>query len=178
MIVTGAVMSECGQYRYRMTRAWIGDHKICCFVMLNPSTADATEDDPTIRRCIRFAAREGCSVLQVVNLFAWRSTDPKALAKVEDPIGPENIQYIIDTSRSADVTIAAWGAGGKRWPDHVRQVNGLLGDARCLGKTKEGHPRHPLYVRSDHPLEELAPVHRCDGSRCRGCESCRPRGRR
>lgn len=132
-----------------------------CFVMLNPSIADAEVDDPTVRRCIAFAKREGCNAIRVVNVFAWRATDPKGLLAAEDPVGFGNDDHIVHAVRTSHVIVAAWGAGAPR-PlalriDRVHRA--LLGIAskpvQCLGVTAQSHPRHPLYVRADAPLERL-----------------------
>lgn len=129
--------------------------------MLNPSTADAELDDPTIRRCISFAKREGCTELTVVNLFAYRSTDPKQLYKVDDPIGPQNDFYIKQAIRAHDmgIVIAAWGAH----PIAINRAKEILAmpefaDVLCLGTTKKGAPRHPLYVKSDAQFIEVSSV--------------------
>ena len=105
-----AYISECGQYRYLLTRdvASIGNGTVT-FVCLNPSTADATEDDPTIRRCTRFAREWGYAQLKVVNLYAYRSTDPSQLARVPDPVGPENDDILSAVLGSSDCIVAAWG---------------------------------------------------------------------
>lgn len=142
-----ARISEDGKYRYALTRIWDRDRLPVCFVMLNPSTADAEEDDPTIRRCVSFAKREQHGGLIVVNLFAYRATEPKALLSADDPVGPENdlaIQHLCHTFR----TVFAWGA--ERWPLVRRRsaaVRGMLTPPfSCLGVTRDGHPRHPLYL--------------------------------
>lgn len=129
-------------------------------VMLNPSTADATHDDPTIRRCIGFAKTAGAEGLRVVNFFALRSTDPDALANADDPVGPMNDEYILTAARESDRTVAAWSAhpfasrrAGVGY-DMLRKVDGLL---ECWGTTKDGHPRHPLYVRSSIRLQPWVP---------------------
>jgi hypothetical protein len=117
------------------------------WVLANPSTADRLTDDATVRRCIGFAAAAGCSALLLVNLWAWRATDPRDLARVADPVGPQNDEAIADaaTSTSGPVVLG-WGARGER--SRVHAVLTLLGErpVRCLGVTKTGHPRHPLYV--------------------------------
>ena len=119
------------------------------FIMLNPSTADAELDDPTIRRCVGFAQRWGFQGLAVGNLFALRATDPQQLRRVADPIGPENDQHLIWMSDDADVTIAAWGTPGA-FRNRDQHVLGFLkGAVEHLGLTKQGHPRHPLYLRND-----------------------------
>lgn len=144
-----AVLSPCGQYRYCLTREWLMGEGVVLFVMLNPSTADAEADDPTIRRCIGFAQRWGFRGLAVGNLFALRATDPQQLKRVADPIGPENDRHLIWMSNGADVTIAAWGTLGA-FRNRDQRVLGLLrGTVEHLGLTKQGHPRHPLYLRAD-----------------------------
>ena len=152
-----ASLSICGQYRYDLTRWW-GDGPWATWVMLNPSTADATTDDPTIRRCIGFSKREGCSGLRVVNLYALRATHPKELARHADPDGgPENSWALAEASaaaRSGELVIVAWGAHPMA-EQKAHQVGPRFEDAGafCLGRTKSGQPRHPLYVRADQPLE-------------------------
>jgi hypothetical protein len=154
-----AVISSCGLYRYSLMRK-MNPHnfRTMCFIMLNPSVADATIDDPTIRRCISFAQREGCGHLQVVNCYALRSTDPKKVYEHEEPIGPENLKYIENAIETCDILVAAWGAN----PVPMRVLD-FIKDAKnkhsktlwVLGqRTKHGSPRHPLYVASNTPLEE------------------------
>lgn len=131
--------------------------------MLNPSTADATQDDPTIRRCIGFARDWGYGSLKVVNLFAFRATDPSILEGAADPIGPENDRHLVETCQQADLVVAAWGNYG-RLLGRDRQVVALLAshsEIMCLGSTKCGNPRHPLYVRGDTqpmPFGSAAPT--------------------
>jgi hypothetical protein len=146
-----AAISNCGQYRYQLRRTWSSGPE-CTFIMLNPSTADASEDDPTIRRCISFAKRERCGSLLVVNLFAFRATKPEDMAKAIDPAGPENPRYLDDALKN-ETAIAAWGAHwmAERAGKSLAQKYNLL----CLGKTKSGAPRHPLYVKGDAPLISL-----------------------
>lgn len=151
-----AIVSPDGVYRYMLERQWdVGP--ILPFVMLNPSTADAEQDDPTVRRCIGFAQREGYCGLLVVNLFAYRATDPRELRRAIDPVGPENDRHLSTifaaARRSSAPVVAAWGA--KPDPYRIRQVLRLADDVdmRCLGTTAAGDPRHPLYVRGDQPLE-------------------------
>jgi hypothetical protein len=145
----GAVISDCGLYRYRLWRAWNTSLPAVCFVCLNPSTADALDDDPTIRRCIGFANAWGFGGIEVVNLFAYRSAYPHLLFTADvDPVGPENDRCIVDASLGRTV-IAAWGALPKRNQRRIEHVIKLLGKAHkieCLGTTKHGHPRHPLYL--------------------------------
>lgn len=154
-----AMISTCGTYRYSLVRRWDQSKPYLPFVMLNPSTADATTDDPTIRRCVSFAKREDAGGVVVVNLYALRATDPKRLREVDDPVGPLNGRVIYDAAMvaaEADMpVICAWGVN-----DITQAAGGALAQAReagartmCLGKTTEGHPRHPLYVKGDQPLE-------------------------
>jgi len=151
VLQSSAVISDCGQYRYQLGRRW-GDGPSCVFIMLNPSTADAEKDDPTIRRCIGFAKREGCGGLIVVNLFAFRATQPEVLLSAADPIGPENDAYIADAlSKESGPIIAAWGAWGDGRRGRIVAAR-FPGRLQALGATKDGRPRHPLYVRGDAPL--------------------------
>lgn len=148
-----AVISPCGRYRYTLTRRW-GEGAPLLFVMLNPSTADASVDDPTIRRCLGFARREGFQALEVVNLFAFRATDPAELVTAVCPIGPDNTRHLIEARRRAGLVVAAWGAFVPRaYRDRPQDViNVLACGLLCLGMTAKGEPRHPLFVRGDAPL--------------------------
>lgn len=153
-----AVISDCGSYRYTLTRWW-GEGPNCAFIMLNPSTADAERDDPTIRRCISFARREGCGGLIVLNLFGLRATDPKELALHPFPVGPDWRHWIDAMLPNIDgPLIAGWGAqkGIAAQVETMRQALNAAGlKAMCLGKTADGSPRHPLYVKGDQPLVQL-----------------------
>ena len=129
--------------------------------MLNPSTADAVRDDPTIRRCIAFARAWGYERLTVTNLFAFRTPSPRVLRSADDPIGPENDEYLTRAAAEADGTVCAWGIHGAL-RSREAEVLGLLQERRLvhLGLTRDGHPRHPLYVGgATVPLayENLAP---------------------
>jgi len=148
-----AALSPCGTYRYELLRSW-GDGPTVGFIMLNPSTADANVDDPTIRRCIGFGKAWGYGTLVVRNLYALRSTDPKALKGHPDPVGPDNDRYLAEAVGDA-VTICAWGANAD--PERARTVLADLAAAGAmafhLGLTKAGFPKHPLYLRADvHPV--------------------------
>lgn len=148
----GAVIDPTGRYRYRLWRE-IGDGPALVFVMLNPSTADATVDDPTIRKCVGFAKRWGFGRVDVVNLFAWRATKPDELSRATAPVGAGNNGHILTTCQSAGRVLAAWGstdfASGivRR---RAREVTALLGDFGvplwALKFSKDGNPWHPLYV--------------------------------
>ena len=155
-----AVLSPCRRYRYELTRtwnAWNPDKAV--FIGLNPSTADEMTDDPTIRKCIGFAKRWGCGGIVMLNLFAWRSTDPDALRDVADPIGPDTDAIIEQHVRNPRVRIiAAWGAHkmAQATPLGVPRAEALLRritdrrDVLALRVTKKsGAPEHPLYVPYD-----------------------------
>lgn len=144
-----AEFSECGRYRWWLRRQWPDGNGVVCFVMLNPSTATHEIDDPTIRRCMGFARAWGYRTLSIRNLFAYRSTDPKGLLTVDDPVGMPRNNLELMAACTADRVIAAWGS--KVPFDRVANVMEFLADAdlHCLGTTKDGSPRHPLYVRND-----------------------------
>lgn len=152
--IGAAVFSTDRDYRYLLVRRW-APGPIATFCMLNPSTATHEVLDPTCRRAKAFAQREECGTLVVVNLYGLRSTDPKGLKAVSDPIGPYNDELIEKAAEVADLFVAAWGVNVHS-PyrvsvalDRVRQP------IKCLGTTKDGHPRHPLYLPADTPLERF-----------------------
>lgn len=155
------------EYRYELRRRW-GPGQLVCWVMLNPSTADASEDDPTIRRCMGFSQSWGYGGLVVVNLFAFRATKPAELKKrlagtgaVEQQriVGVDNRVHLGRAMREADLVVGAWGAGLKPWSTkraemlRIRVVHGECPPLMCLGRTKCGAPRHPLYVPAAQKLE-------------------------
>ena len=145
-------------YRYSLMREWSELRRVV-FVMLNPSTADEATDDPTIRRCISFAKKWNYGGIEVVNLFAYCASDPKLLAGIVDPIGRDNNEYIVQAINEAGLVVAAWGAH-RSAVTRGAEVKAILklhaGEIlRCLGKTKSGAPRHPLYVSSDKALERF-----------------------
>jgi hypothetical protein len=162
-----AVISDDGLYRYRLERQWSDAPGTTTFVMLNPSTADAEVDDPTIRRCIGFAKRWGHGRLVVVNLFAYRATKPAELLDVDDPVGPENNLHLIKAAREESLIILGWGGAASRLyalhymrvvdvlrmlagPPTVSSTDGLA--LFCLGVTKKGQPRHPLMLSKNAGL--------------------------
>jgi hypothetical protein len=150
-----AVLSGDGAYRYWLhRRLGLFGTGWCVFVMLNPSTADADNDDPTIRRCMSFAERWGCSGLAVVNLFAFRATKPDDMKRAADPVGLENHSYVLKACELATMdpgghVVCAWGVHG-RFAEQDRTVMGWIeasgARAECLGFTQDYAPRHPLYV--------------------------------
>jgi len=151
-----AELSPCGRYRYYLSRSWsFGVHRRVLFIMLNPSTADGRLDDATIRQCRRLAQYWGFGGLDVVNLYAWRSTDPRQLLQVADPVGPDNDERIRRALQAADEVLVAWGANaGADRADQVRLLLAGCGKpVQCLGLTRSGTPRHPLYLALKHPRQ-------------------------
>lgn len=140
-----ARLSRCGRYRYALWRIWDSELPRLCIVGLNPSTADATIDDPTIRRCIDFARRWKFGSIAMANLFAFRSTSPEALRASENPVGPANDRWIARLVEESGGVLAAWGNGGSLM-GRDRVVRAKLPKLLSLGFTKSGQPRHPLYV--------------------------------
>lgn len=169
-----AEISKCGRYRWWLRRQWIPDNgRVVCFVMLNPSTADASIDDPTIRRCMRYARDWGYSTLSVRNLFALRATDPGELKTAANPTGGLEGDHNLFAARTADLVVAAWGAWVPFGRDH--EVMSMLAGVpvHCLGTTKGGGPRHPLYCRADlepvlwrHDRVENVTSHTATASAC------------
>jgi hypothetical protein len=146
-----AKFSDCEQYRYTLGRRWAQGGNRVCFCLLNPSTADAKVLDPTLTRCHRYALSWGFSAMDVVNIFALRSTDPKGLKQVDDPIGPDNDRHISRLAKQADLVIVGWGTHAALL-DRGTQVHKLLEQVctpHCLAITKHGFPKHPLYLRAD-----------------------------
>ena len=146
---SGATFSPCRQYRYALWRTWEPDRAPCMFLMLNPSTADAIDNDPTVESCLRRSLKMGFGGLLVCNIFAYRSTDPEKLYEVEDPVGPENDRIILARARAAGMVICGWGTHGAL---HGRgnEVLQLLREAgvkpHALRINADGSPQHPLYV--------------------------------
>jgi hypothetical protein len=151
-----ATLSPSGHHRFTLGREWDPDGTRCLFVLLNPSVADAEIDDPTLKKGVKYAKRWGHGSLVFVNLFAWRSTDPKKLRDVADGYGPEavigpgNDEAILMEADVADLIVCAWGTGGTLLGRNV-EVLKLLGrldrPLYCLNVSKEQHPVHPLYQK-------------------------------
>jgi hypothetical protein len=152
MIYSGAKFSPCKKYRYSLHRIWDDTKPRMAFCMLNPSTADEVENDPTIARCVERAKKLGFGGIIVVNAFAYRSTDPKELYNVEDPVGPENDYFIKWTALACDVTLCGWGKHGSL-NARGKQVLDLIKENDCkavaLKLNKDGSPSHPLYIGYD-----------------------------
>jgi hypothetical protein len=175
-MLSGAVISECGKYRYSLTREWDDGPRVL-WIMLNPSVADASIEGPTIRRCIGFSqsfgrgnGRDvseltafhvgGFGSLEVVNLFAYRATDPKDMASAKargvDIVGPENGRHVREAATRASLVVAAWGAD-KLAPLRSVSIRKLVAphELMALGKSKSGAPKHPLYLPSNSELVTL-----------------------
>lgn len=152
---SSAVISDCGSYRYQLRRIWDESKPKCLFIMLNPSTADANIDDPTIRRCIGFAKNWGYGGILVGNLFAYRATDPKSLLCVNDPIGKDNLIHLKSMYNESEIMICAWGNGkivenlGKKLGDNYKPLSGFIGRIHYLDLSKDGTPKHPLYLKGN-----------------------------
>lgn len=151
--------SKARTYRYLLTRIWDPSIPPAVFLMLNPSTADALEDDATVGRLAGkngFARKFGAGGLVVVNLFGLRSTDPRALLHHADPVGPLNDAFIRRATANASTVVAAWGAAGVQHGRGARVTETLLArgvELQCLGQTATGQPRHPLYLPGNAVLE-------------------------
>jgi hypothetical protein len=166
-VLRDAVISEDGLYRYSLTRQWGESNVGPLFIMLNPSKADADVDDPTVRKCIGFAQRWGYDAMRVVNLFAFRATEPDELIGARDARGPLNAEVVrgeISIAAFRDVPIvAAWGGWwsarqrGPYWRglpriNVERTVQDFGGRPLCLGVTNDGSPRHPCRLPYSTPL--------------------------
>lgn len=149
-IIRSAVLSPCGLYRYRLSRMWNIELPALLFIMLNPSKADAYTDDATIRICFGRAIRMGCGSIVVINLFAYRATNPADMLVISDPIGPENDYHVERALLSQPKqVIAAWGVGGN-FMNRARKMSDKCHafgiQMHCLGVTKDGAPKHPLRI--------------------------------
>lgn len=152
-----AVLSADGAYRYELRRTWAEEIPPVLWVMLNPSTADATDDDPTIRRCAGLSKRWGYGGIIVRNLFALRATHPAVLLGHPDPVGPDNDLWLTDDLLDHEKIICAWGVTGKihdRAPAVVKMFRAAGVDLWALGFTMAGSPKHPLFVPNVTELEQ------------------------
>lgn len=169
ILTRSATFSACGEYRYDLTRHLASGEGTCVFVMLNPSTADAYAEDPTVTRCLNFARDWGYGSVRVLNIFALRSTDPQGLRQCIDPVGPLNDDFIrkYAAPAKADRVVVAWGTHGAylergaRALAILREVRGDVDGLVALSWTKDGHPGHPLYLKS---TSEPLPVGPLDGT--------------
>ena len=144
-----ATYSDCDTYRYALRRTWDDQGRRLAFVMLNPSKATELANDPTVGRCEARAKALGFGAFEVTNLFALRETDPHLMRKHPAPVGPDNDTALVATATWADMTIAAWGVHGVHEDRHAAVTDLFEREnltLHCLGVTKAGHPRHPLYL--------------------------------
>ena len=135
-------------YRYTLSRTWDSTKPTVLFIGLNPSIADENIDDPTITRCINFAKDWGYGTLLMANLFAFRSTYPKEIYLIDDPIGKDNDHYILECVKQSDLIIACWGNNGT-YMDREKIIKELVPNLYCLQKNKNGTPHHPLRLSGD-----------------------------
>jgi hypothetical protein len=156
-----ALFSPCRKYRYTLTRVWDEDRPRVAFILLNPSTADETKEDPTIRRCIAYAKRWSYGGLEILNLFAWRSTNPSVLEQIPDPVGPSNLHYIQTVTAQTPLIVVGWGGRVPRafraQPEVVVERLKSWGKATYALKVNgDGAPGHPLYLRGELELVRFA----------------------
>ncbi len=147
-VESAAWYSPCGAYRYGLERRW-GVGPALLFVMLNPSTATERANDPTIARCQKRAGLLGFGAMRIANLFGYRATRPRDLARAASPVGPENDALLADWAGAGGTVLAAWGVHGALMGRGQEVAAWLPGDVRHLGLTRDGHPRHPLYRAYD-----------------------------
>ena len=153
-----AGFSRCGRYRYWLRRHWDNELPQCAFIGLNPSTADAQVDDPTLRRCIGFARQWGYGSLLLVNLFSLRATNPRELSSASDPVGSLTNTWLWRARCESIMVVVAWGNGGLLL-DRANEVSNIIGSAKCLGFTALGMPRHPLYCTKRSYLVPFQPAY-------------------
>lgn len=144
-----AEYSACERYRYTLTRVWDPHGQRALFIMLNPSTATEVQNDPTVERCERRARALGFGAFRVLNIFAYRATDPRDMRRAADPVGPDNDAAILGSLDWADRIICAWGTHGAhldRGPSVEKSLREAGAELHHLGLSKDGHPKHPLYI--------------------------------
>jgi len=152
-MITNAVFSDCGLYRYSLTRRWNKHLPQCIFIGLNPSTADLIHDDPTVRRLIGFAKGFGYGGFDLLNIFALRATDPRKLKRHSNPVGPKNNRCLVEAADSDQIVIACWGTNGNIY-DRGEFVSRLFDELHCLGVNQDCSPKHPLYLRKATALRK------------------------
>lgn len=159
----GALFSRDRRYRYRLWRRWDPSLPAVAFCMLNPSTADESADDPTIRRCIGFARDWGYGGVEIVNIFGLRATEPRALRAARDPIGRANDLHVVEAAQRSAAVVIAWGVNGVLHSRGAAALRLLSPRAPllALGWTRVGEPRHPLYLRRDVRPIAVAADRRC-----------------
>ena len=146
-LTTPAMFSDCRKYRYTLLRKWDSGNKMCQFIGLNPSTADEINNDPTIRRCIRYAKEWGYDGMYMTNLFVYRATNPSDMKQQDDPIGSDNDAYLLYISHNVETTIAVWGNGGV-YKSRDKTVLSMITPIYYLHITQQNTPAHPLYLPS------------------------------
>lgn len=147
-----AVYSDCERFRYSLSRVWASAGPRVLFILLNPSTATELHNDPTVERCERRARALGFGAFEVANIFAYRATDPRAMRAAADAIGPDNDQAVFDAASRADMVICGWGGHGihlDRGADIAARLRAAGVALHHLGMTRNGQPRHPLYLGYD-----------------------------
>ncbi len=154
-----AVFDDAQEFRYWLARIWDVNRPAVNFIMLNPSTADQYHDDPTVARCLHYARRWGYGTLLVTNIFAKRSTNPKVLYTADDPIGPSNDNYLLKAASEADLRVVGWGTHGALRHRHAAVLHQLADfPLASLGATRDGFPKHPLYLRANTPVMPYPPT--------------------
>lgn len=151
IIRSTAEFSPCRRWRYSLFREFDGGSDSIAFIGLNPSTADEQKNDPTVSRCIRFAQQWGYGSMYMLNIFAWRDTDPRGMKAAEDPVGPGNDDELLTICGAVEAVVACWGVHGSHAERGAYVAGRLLScvPLQCFGVTKDGHPKHPLYLRAD-----------------------------
>jgi hypothetical protein len=160
LVETGpAVFSSCRRYRYRLERRWHSRGKVVNFLLLNPSTADESTLDPTLRRCAGYARLWNYAGMVITNIFALRSTEPEALYDAPDPVGPDNDEHIVRAARECALLIVGWGNHGVL-RDRGLHVRSLIAphSPRCLRVSKLDQPVHPLYLPASASPQAFAPA--------------------
>ena len=171
MIERTAIFSDCKRYRFHLGRQFHTElfsnpkPKSIAFLMFNPSTADANEDDPTIRRVMGFAQREQCTSLEIINLIPFITPKPSDLDPATAFGDNQYMVYLLNALFDNDIVVIGWGAIGDKYPQifitalkqlhHMNNKALFSGKFFCLGKTESGHPKHPLYIKKDQPLESF-----------------------
>lgn len=150
-----AEISRCGRYRYTLARTWDPDLPYVAFIGLNPSTADAVENDPTLNRCIQYARAWGYGGVRMVNLFAFGTTSPADMKAADDPVGPDNDVALQSVCEDAGLVVAACGNHGS-FRNRSHEVRTMLEGLYCHKVNKTGEPAHPLYQRKTARPEPLS----------------------
>lgn len=145
---TDAKFSKCRKYRYALWRTWDDTKPLVMIIGLNPSTADETENDPTITRCINFAKSWGYGGVCMANLFAFRATEPNDMKASPEPVGLDNDAWLVKLSKEADIVVAAWGNHGS-FLKRSNIVKDALSSLYFIKMNKSGEPAHPLYLKSN-----------------------------